>query len=213
MNDSNFVPLTPTEQPVNEASKPAAATEPAESVTPPAEVAAPEQPAAPTAPTAPVPPVAPAAPVPPAPQAPTYYGGPVPPYNQPYNQPYGQPPYGMPPYGPYATPQEDGNATASMVLGILSLLSVFVMGFFFGIVPLVLGIVALALGISARKRVKGGKSLAGIICGSIGLAFGALILVLFVIIFVAALTSPEFYSEFNDYGYYSEAARLLSLIK
>lgn len=201
MNDGNLVSTTPTdavaEQPVAEATLPTPEAAPSEAVTPPEAAPAPEQPAAAPQPTAPVPP------------APNYYGAPVPPYGQ----PYGQPPYGVPPYNPYLRPQEDGGATAAMVLGILSLASLFVMGFFFGIVPMVLGIIALAMGVSSRKRVKGGKSLAGIICGSLGLAFGALIFVFWVIVFVVVFTNPELYSEFSDYGYYSEAARLLSLIK
>lgn len=183
MNDLNPILTEPTEAAVQPSP-----IEPTEAAAPPAESAPVEAPQ-------------PAAQ--PVPQAPIYYGGPVPPYGQ---------PYGVPPYNPYAPVREDGSATASMVLGILSLVSVWPLGVFFGILPLVLGIIALALGVSARKRVKGGKSLAGIICGSIGLGFGALILLMFIVVIAAMVANPDFLNQI-DPGSYSEAARLLSIIK
>ncbi|HLG77313.1 MAG TPA: DUF4190 domain-containing protein, partial [Ktedonobacteraceae bacterium] len=82
-----------------------------------------------------------------------------------YGQPYGQPGYGQPMPGP----QDDGKATASLILGILSLLC-------FGILA---GIPAIILGHGARTRIRqsmgrltgDGKALAGLILGYISVGF------------------------------------------
>jgi thiol:disulfide interchange protein len=79
-----------------------------------------------------------------------------------------QPPAG---YGyPAGAPLPSGKATASMVLGILGLV----------LIPIILPIIALCLGISAKRmadRGEGGnrgQAVAGIVMGSIGIAFAAL---------------------------------------
>ncbi|MET7306683.1 DUF4190 domain-containing protein [Streptomyces sp. NPDC005134] len=79
-----------------------------------------------------------------------------------------QPPYG---YGyPGGAPLPSGKATASMVLGILGLL----------LVPIVLPIIALCLGVSARRmadRGEGGgrgQATAGLVMGIVGLVFAGL---------------------------------------
>ncbi|MFI6056767.1 DUF4190 domain-containing protein [Streptomyces sp. NPDC051286] len=78
-----------------------------------------------------------------------------------------QPPSG---YGYGGAPLPSGKATASMVLGILGLL----------LVPIILPIIALCLGISARRmadRGEGGgrgQATAGMVMGIIGIAFAAL---------------------------------------
>ncbi|MFJ6011244.1 DUF4190 domain-containing protein [Streptomyces sp. NPDC092952] len=79
-----------------------------------------------------------------------------------------QPPPG---YGyPGGAPLPSGKATASMVLGILGLL----------VIPIILPIIALVLGISAKKmadRGEGGgrgQAVAGIVMGWIGVGFAAL---------------------------------------
>ncbi|MGW1405102.1 DUF4190 domain-containing protein [Streptomyces sp. NPDC002403] len=79
-----------------------------------------------------------------------------------------QPPAG---YGyPGGAPLPSGKATASMVLGILGLL----------LIPIILPIIALCLGISAKRmadRGQGGgrgQAVAGIVMGSVGIAFAVL---------------------------------------
>ncbi len=91
--------------------------------------------------------------------------------NYPPQQPQG--PQG--PMGPMmGPPLNKGKATASMVTGILSLvfcwLSIFI---YTGIIPIALGIVAVVLGVQARKELPQGQSgsaTAGMVCGIIGLA-------------------------------------------
>ncbi|MFD4943768.1 DUF4190 domain-containing protein [Streptomyces sp. NPDC058239] len=88
--------------------------------------------------------------------------------------PEGVPGYGaQPSYGygyPGGAPLPSGKATASMVLGILGLL----------LIPIILPIIALCLGISARRmadRGEGGgrgQATAGMVMGIIGCAFAAL---------------------------------------
>ncbi|MFF4078340.1 DUF4190 domain-containing protein [Streptomyces sp. NPDC001777] len=79
-----------------------------------------------------------------------------------------QPPAG---YGyPMAAPLPSGKATASMVLGILGLI----------LIPIILPIIALCLGISAKRmadRGEGGgrgQAVAGIVMGIIGIVFAAI---------------------------------------
>ncbi|SFX12221.1 protein of unknown function [Streptomyces atratus] len=79
-----------------------------------------------------------------------------------------QPPAG---YGyPGGAPLPSGKATASMVLGILGLV----------LIPIILPIIALCLGISAKRmadRGQGGgrgQAVAGIVMGSVGIAFAVL---------------------------------------
>lgn len=74
-------------------------------------------------------------------------------------------------YGyPGGAPLPSGKATASMVLGILGLL----------LIPIILPIIALCLGISAKRmadRGQGGgrgQAVAGIVMGSVGIAFALL---------------------------------------
>ena len=68
-----------------------------------------------------------------------------------------------------------GSATASLVLGILSLICVF---FGYGaILGLVLGIIGVALGAKARKESQTGMATAGFVCSLIGLILCAIGLV------------------------------------
>ncbi|GGV78208.1 hypothetical protein GCM10015535_12650 [Streptomyces gelaticus] len=86
----------------------------------------------------------------------------------------GGPGYGaQPPAGhgyPGGAPLPSGKATASMVLGILGLV----------LIPIILPIIALCLGISAKRmadRGEGGgrgQAVAGIVMGSVGIAFAVL---------------------------------------
>ena len=100
-----------------------------------------------------------------------------------------------PPPGPTAwtqyppgTPTSNGVATAAMVVGILTLLTVF--SVIFSVVAFVPGIVAIVLGVVGVRRARAhptglgrGQAVAGIVCGSIGtvVSIGAIaIIALFV---------------------------------
>ncbi|MFF2653629.1 DUF4190 domain-containing protein [Streptomyces sp. NPDC058045] len=113
-----------------------------------------------------------------------YPGGPGGP-NQPY-YPYAPPypgPYGAPGYG-WGTPPQGSNGlgVAGLALGITA-----AAGFCLWPFAIVLGILAIVFGAIGRgKAVRGeatnpGQALAGIICGSVGLLFGTLMLVLFIV--------------------------------
>lgn len=94
---------------------------------------------------------------------------------------YGPPAYG-PPAGGYPAPAgNNGLAIASLVLGILALLGVCLAGF-----GGLLGIVAIILGVLARKKVKlgqagqGGLAIGGIVTGAIGLVLGVIVMIYFI---------------------------------
>ncbi|MFF9848358.1 DUF4190 domain-containing protein [Streptomyces litmocidini] len=149
-----------------------------------------DQPTMTSFPAAPGGPGTPGGDVPPPPVAP---GGPAaaPGYGYPAASPgtYGYPPasptppvtsgYGYPGYPGYGPsggqPQNNGMGTASMVLGILAVALAFCS---YGVLGLILGGVALPLGIVGRKRfLRGeasnkGQAVAGITLGSIGIALG-----------------------------------------
>lgn len=102
------------------------------------------------------------------------YGAP-PPGQPAYGQPaYGQPAYGQP--GPGGAPR-NGLGVAALVLGILALLtSITIVG------GIVLGLIALILGVLGRGRAKrreannGGMALAGIILGVLGIVLSVAII-------------------------------------
>src|SRR3979411_2766460 len=106
---------------------------------------------------------------PPPPGQPPYYGAP---YGQPYGQPY--------PMVVVQRPEASG-ATASMILGIISLV-LLPFGCCCGIseiVTLPMGVVAIVLGWQARSKASAsrgvlggeGRALAGLITGAISVAF------------------------------------------
>jgi len=103
--------------------------------------------------------------------------------------PYG--PYGQAPdprFGPSGLPTTNAKATASLVVGIGSLVLSWCCGL--GIV----GVVAIVLGIKARSEIKysrgtqegDGMALGGIITGAIAVVLGVLVLVLIGLAFVAS---------------------------
>ncbi|MFJ3905903.1 hypothetical protein [Streptomyces sp. NPDC090025] len=137
-------------------------------------------------PAAPTPPVAPGAPQTPG------YGYPVAP-PAPYPG-YGQQGWGMQP--------SNGMGTAAMVVGICGVALAFCS---YGILGLILGAVALGLGIAGRKKARrgeatnGGQALAGVILGAVGLALGVAGIAL--IVFLA--THADEFSD-SDSGYDSD---------
>jgi len=90
---------------------------------------------------------------------------------QQYQQPqYQQPQYQQPQYQQPGTQPANGMAAASLVCGILSIF----------LVPLVFGILGLALGGAAKsKGNRGGMATGGIVCGIIGIVGWIIMLVAF----------------------------------
>ncbi len=92
---------------------------------------------------------------------------------------YGPPGGYSSPAGGYPAPtQNNGMAIASLVLGIISLLGICAAGF-----GGLLGIVAIILGVLARRKVKlgqagqGGLAIGGIVTGAIGVVLGIVVIV------------------------------------
>ncbi|MGW1010901.1 DUF4190 domain-containing protein [Streptomyces termitum] len=148
-------------------------------------------------------------PPPVAPGGPAAYGAPAPPVpaygSHPYGAPAGYPspyPSGYPAAGPSPYgygPQPGGNnglGTAGMVLGIIGVC----LFWFYGVLGILLGVLALIFSIIGRRRANrgeasnGGSALAGIILGAVSLVLGAAVLALF-IWFVAN------YERFEDEGW------------
>jgi hypothetical protein len=145
-------------------------------------------------PVEPVPVVVPAAVVPPAP--------PVPPVVDPYAAVPPPPPasYGAPSYAPayqpgyYGAPQPPkGLSIASLVLGIAGAFFSFAYGL--GLFP---SIAAVITGHLARKRqpYARGLSLAGLICGYVGLGISLLWIVGIVLVVVFVAASPGYGSDY-----------------
>ncbi|MFJ8694083.1 DUF4190 domain-containing protein [Streptomyces roseolilacinus] len=138
---------------------------------------------APTGGQLPPPPVAPGGPAQPAPGP---YGYPAPGatpaagapggYGYPGGHPGAYGTYGGGP-GAWGPGPANGLGIASMVVGIVSLVTCFMYG-----LGIVLGILALIFGIIGRKRVQrgeannGGMATAGIVTGAVGIVLGALVL-------------------------------------
>lgn len=126
-------------------------------------------------------------------------------YNPYNNNPYNNNPYNNNPYNPYGAPIQptlprhkgEGMATASMVLGIISLASLLFLQI---TIPFLLGSVSIILAILSRGSLKKlfGKAKAGIICSgaALGLDISFLILALW-LAFVLPNRSPQFREELN----------------
>ena len=145
----------------------------------------------------PPPPVAPAAPGAPGPAAPGGYGYPA------YPQGYGWP--GMP-----MAPQ-NGLGTTAMVLGILACC----LFCFYGLPSLVLGVVAVILGDTGKKRDERGEAnnrsqaQAGFIMGIIGIVLGLVILAFFAAVIVFAIKDGKNHDSDTDTDpYYNSAPRV-----
>lgn len=138
---------------------------------------------------------APPSAVPPPPVAP---GGPGAPggYGYPgYGQGYGWP--GMP------MPPQNGMGTASMVLGILAC-ALFCL---YGVVSVVLGILAIVFGIKGRRKAESGvannhgQAQAGFVMGIIGVILGIAVIVLIAVGITAAINDDSY----DDDPYYGSA--------
>ena len=118
----------------------------------------------------------------------------------PQGGPNGYPPY--PPYGapmqPYlGNPKGDSMATASMILGIITLASMLVLQF---TIPFLLGGVGIVLAILSRGSAKrlAGKAKAGLICCIVGLSLDIMLCVSAIcLVFALPNLSPEFQKEVN----------------
>ncbi|MFJ3664769.1 DUF4190 domain-containing protein [Streptomyces sp. NPDC090119] len=206
----------------------------------------PPQSGQPTGPAVPPPPIAPNGPgVPPyaptgAPAPPAGYGYPSYPSQQghspypgqqgpsPYPGPQGPSPYPQPPaYGwpgaPMGPVPQNSAGTAALVLGILSI----VLFCFYGVLSIIMGIVAVVLGFQGRKRADRGEATnrsqaqAGIVCGVIGIVVGLIALAFVILMYFLAVgadrpdRSPDTYpgdSSYNSAPYapapYDSAPRL-----
>ena len=105
---------------------------------------------------------------------------------------------------PFALPEAQG-ATPAMVLGIISLV-VLPLGCCCGVGSLasvVLGILAIVFGVTARNRVNasggtlggGGKALAGIVCGGVAVGLAA---ILFILALAIGFGSGAFFNAINN---------------
>lgn len=132
-------------------------------------------------------------PVPPPPIAPTGPG--LPPAPAPAPGGYGYPGYPAGSYGWTGMPMapQNGMGTAAMVLGILSI-CLFCL---YGVVSLVLGILAVVFGIKGRRRAERGEATnhgqaqAGLIMGVIGIIVGVAVIVLLLVIGISAFNEDS----------------------
>ncbi|MFC4601034.1 DUF4190 domain-containing protein [Cohnella hongkongensis] len=99
---------------------------------------------------------------------------------EPYSQ--GSQHYGFTPPPPHAPPKTNGKSIAALVLGILAV-SVPYIGFLIGIVAIVFA--SLALKEIRQTHEQGrGMAIAGLVCGIVGTAIYAFLLLLFLLAFV-----------------------------
>jgi hypothetical protein len=125
---------------------------------------------------------------------PSAYPPPPPSYGAP-GPGYPPPNYGAPHPGYYASPSPDHpQATTILVLGILSIICC---GLFTGIPAIVMGRSALAeIDASPGRYGSRGSVKAGLVCGIIGTAWSALMILIYGAIFAIALSTGEFSGEF-----------------
>ncbi len=96
---------------------------------------------------------------------------------------------------PYRMPEKNdppgGLAVASLVLGILSLVTCCLgIGAFLGLAAVILG------GISLAKKQGKGLAIAGLITGGIGLVLGAVYLVYLIAVMLRFSSNPQWYYDF-----------------
>ena len=115
--------------------------------------------------------------------------------------PQGQP---YPPQAPYASGDVPGKGKAigSLVCGIISLL-IFWAGWG-ALIGIILAIVAIVLGVSARKQMPqgtAGMATGGLVCGVIGLILGVIGFIVCVALIGYAFSSPDVLNALSQAGY------------
>lgn len=72
--------------------------------------------------------------------------------------------------------QSNGKATASLILGIISIAAGVVFGIYGGIIGLICGIISIVLGVKAKKESPSGMATAGFVLGIVGTVVCALVI-------------------------------------
>jgi len=107
-----------------------------------------------------------------------------------------EPRYGFtpPPPQPYMPPKTNGKSIAALVLGILSIILPYI-GFIIGIIAIVFSAISLKE-IKKNQEQGRGMAIAGLVCGIVGTALYAIIILIVVIAAIAFWDSD--YSSFNN---------------
>lgn len=115
-------------------------------------------------------------------------------YKEPLSDPFQETNGNNAPFNPLpVVPPTNGKSIASMVLGILNLLLVFM-----PYISVILGILAIILSAISFKEIRRhgdtgkGMAVAGLVCGIVGTIFGIIILTVFIIVIVAGSKSKPF---------------------
>jgi hypothetical protein len=129
----------------------------------------------------------------PTPQAPTPPGNPTWPAPQgPGSYPAGPPPQGWVPGAPWGPPRNDGSAIGALVCGILSITCA-------GYLGIILGPVALVLGVRSRRRITdSGGALRGEGMAQAGIVLGIIGIVISIASLVFILMNPDFVTDLLD---------------
>lgn len=109
-------------------------------------------------------------------------------------QNYKEPQYGFsPPTQQYEPPKTNGKSITALVLGILAIVLPYI-GFLIGIIAIIFASISLKE-IKKRQEQGRGMAIAGLVCGIVGTALYAIILLFLLIAFFA------FYDATSNYNY------------
>lgn len=111
------------------------------------------------------------------------------------DQNFKEPQYGFtpPPPQPHMPPKTNGKSIAALVLGILSIMLPYI-GFIIGIIAIVFSAISLK---EIKNQEQGrGMAIAGLVCGIVGTAIYAIIILVFIL--AALLYWNSGYSDFNN---------------
>ncbi|GAA0136804.1 hypothetical protein YSY43_36450 [Paenibacillus sp. YSY-4.3] len=118
-------------------------------------------------------------------------------YNSSGQYNYNYPPAPPQPPAPPAEQSTNGKSVTALVLGILAIAIPYI-GFFLGIVAII--IASISFKEIKRTNEKGhGFAQAGLICGIIGTAIYALIILFLIIVFIAAVSTPDNYWNYSNF--------------
>ncbi|QJD86108.1 DUF4190 domain-containing protein [Cohnella herbarum] len=110
---------------------------------------------------------------------------------------YKEPQYGFSPPPPFTPQKTNGKSIAALVLGILAIVLPYI-GFIVGIIAIIFA--SLSLKEIKRTQEQGrGLAIAGLVCGIVGTAVYAVILLFVVIAFFAFFDAG--FSSFNSYNF------------